>query len=140
MKKKVLLRAPVLTVSGYGVHARQVFHWLDKKDIELCVQPLMWGETPWMVNSGDPIVANIMSKTKVPEGVKFDYTFQLQLPNEWDPSLGHYNFGMSAMVESDIANPEWVTNCNKMNCIIAPSSHAKKSITSSGDLPKVVSA
>lgn len=132
MKKKVLLRAPVLTHSGYGVHSRQVFKWLEKKDIELFVQPLMWGDTPWMIDSKDALTSRIMSKTRVPEGVKFDYTFQLQLPNEWDSNLGHYNFGMSAMVESNIANPEWVNHCNKMNCIIAPSSHAKMSITNSG--------
>ena len=28
---KVLLRAPLLTSSGYGVHSRQVFEWLEKR-------------------------------------------------------------------------------------------------------------
>ena len=33
---KVLLRAPLLTNSGYGVHSRQIFEWLyEKQNIEL---------------------------------------------------------------------------------------------------------
>ena len=32
---KVLLRAPLLTNSGYGVHSRQIFEWLyEKQNIE----------------------------------------------------------------------------------------------------------
>ena len=34
--KNVLLRAPLLTNSGYGVHSRQIFEWLErKKEINL---------------------------------------------------------------------------------------------------------
>ena len=32
---RVLLRAPLLTNSGYGVHSRQVFEWLVDKKIDL---------------------------------------------------------------------------------------------------------
>ena len=51
--KKVLLRAPLLTVSGYGVHSRQIFeslYSLHKKTIDLTVEVVNWGVTSWYVN------------------------------------------------------------------------------------------
>ena len=54
--KKVLLRGPVLSKSGYGVHCRQVLKYLlTKKDINLKVQILPWGITPWYLNTDDLI-------------------------------------------------------------------------------------
>lgn len=135
MKKNVLFRGPVLTESGYGVHSRQVFKWLEKKDVNLFVQATNWGNTPWKINKDNKLVRSVLEKTSVPQ-IKFDYTFQLQLPNEWDPSLGNYNFGMSAMVETTQANPGWVQNCNQMDCVIVPSNHAKNSVLQSGIVVK----
>ena len=44
--KKVLLRAPLLTNSGYGVHSRQIFEWLEtRKDLQVTSQCLQWGQT-----------------------------------------------------------------------------------------------
>ena len=138
MKKKVLLRAPVLTMSGYGVHARQIFKWLVKKDIDLFIQPLRWGDTPWMINRKIPIVKEIMDRTNMQDCKEYDYSFQLQLPNEWDPKLAKYNVGMSAMVETDICNPEWVDACNKMDCVITLSSHARNVLAFSDKLQKEI--
>ena len=50
--KKVLLRAPLLTNSGYGIHSRQLFSWLyNKKDVELTVECVQWGRTPWILDT-----------------------------------------------------------------------------------------
>ena len=78
--KKVLLRAPLLTNSGYGVHSRQVFKWLhSKEDIDLTVECLNWGSTPWIIdtNRESGLIAKIMSCSKKVEG-KYDITYQLQ--------------------------------------------------------------
>ena len=46
MKKKVLIRAPLLTVSGYGVHSRQVFKWLlSREDFDVTTHVVNWGTT-----------------------------------------------------------------------------------------------
>ena len=85
------MRAPVLTVSGYGVHSRQICEWLlSREDFDVTVQALKWGETSWMVNSDleSGLIGKIMEKSSPVEGV-YDITFQVQLPDEWDPSLGH---------------------------------------------------
>ena len=100
---RVLLRAPVLTVSGYGVHSRQIFKWLESRDdVELYVQPLNWGNTTWMINPDmeGGLVQRIMDKSKDFSG-KYDLSFQVQLPDEWDPSIASKNVGVSAFVETE---------------------------------------
>jgi len=133
--KKVLLRAPLLSYSGYGTHARQIFRWLKTvPGIKLNVQVLAWGITPWMINPDHEggLVREIMECTVPAINEKFDTSIQLQLPNEWDPSIGKVNVGMSAIVETDRCNPKWVQCCNRMDHVVVPSSHAKDAIEASG--------
>ena len=49
MQKKVLLKAPVLTQSGYGEHSRWIFNvLLEREDLfDIYVEPLNWGKTGW---------------------------------------------------------------------------------------------
>ena len=48
--KTVLLRGPMLTLSGYGVHARQIAKWLfrvatETHQLDITTEPLPWGRT-----------------------------------------------------------------------------------------------
>lgn len=136
-KKKVLLRGPVLTQSGYGVHARQVAKWLfSRQDIDVEVQALPWGDTPWLIdgNQDGGLVGKLMEKTIDPTGKIYDASVQLQLPNEWDTKLAKTNIGITAGVETDKCNPSWVQACNSMSLVLVPSKHAKASLTSSGNI------
>lgn len=129
--KNVLLRAPLLTNSGYGVHSRQIFEWmLTRKDFSVIVQPLQWGATPWIVNPNaeSGIFGEIIKRARSLDGVNFDLTFQVQLPDEWDPKLGKYNVGVTALVETDRCNPAWFENMKAMDKIIVPSNFTKKVI------------
>ena len=122
---RVLLRAPVLTVSGYGIHSRQIFKWLESRDdIELYVQPLNWGNTTWMINPDmeDNLIKRIMDCSKEFSG-KYDMSFQVQLPDEWDPSIAIKNIGISAVVETDRCNPDWIKCIDKMDAVIVPTDH-----------------
>lgn len=133
MKKRVLFRAPVLTQSGYGVHARQILKWLkgleEKDQIQLQVQALPWGDTPWYINPDekDGLIGYVMSKTG-PLTPIYDVTVQLQLPNEWDSGLGRTNIGVTAAVETTRCNPEWSQACFRMTKVIVPSEHSRKSL------------
>ena len=139
MKKKVLLRAPLLTNSGYGVHSRQLFEWLLEKDVELDVECLKWGNTPWILREekDNDIVNQIMSRS-VALRPPYDATFQLQLPDEWNPELGKFNVGISAFVETDKCNPAWVEMCNKMDKVVVPSTFTKNVVRRSGMLKNTV--
>lgn len=134
--KRVLLRAPLLTNSGYGVHSRQIFEWLSKKNnIDLTVECLNWGMTSWILDkeSHDGLISKIMNCSKKVEGL-YDITFQVQLPDEWNPSLGKKNIGITAGVETTICSPKWIENCNKMDKIVVPSGFTKNVIKQSGIL------
>ena len=131
MKKKVLLRAPALSISGYGVHSRQVFRWLESRlDQDVFVQVLNWGDTSWMVNSDleEGLVGRIMDKTIELQDQQFDVSFQLQLPDEWDTKFAKKNIGMSAVGETDVCNPEWIKRMNMMDEIIVPTNHIYQTI------------
>ena len=135
--KKVLFRAPILTNSGYGVHARQICKWLLKKeeagDCSVSFHVLPWGDTPWFLRDDlcDGLVGKVMSKI-APDEVKPDVLMSLQLPNEWAQASDIPHIGMSAVVETDICNPKWVEAVNKMTAVIVPSNHAKKALENSG--------
>lgn len=134
-KKKVLLRGPLLTQSGYGVHSRQIAKWLlSRDDLDVEVQALPWGDTPWIIddNWDSGFIGRIMQKTVDPNGKLYDVTVQIQLPNEWDPKLGKVNIGVTAGVESDRANPEWASACNRMSMVIVPSKHSEASLKNAG--------
>lgn len=137
---KVLLRAPLLTTSGYGVHSRQFFEWLEEKSPEFKVECLNWGMTPWMVNPDkeDGLVGRIMSKSKQLDP-PFDVSVQVQLPDEWDPKLGKKNIGVSAFVETDRCSQKWVEQCNSMDHIIVPSTFTKNVVRRSGVLMTPIS-
>ena len=133
----ICVRGPLLSVSGYGYHAREVYRWLsNKEDTNLSTQILPWGITPWYIDPDleNGLIGKIMSQSTELEKKGYDVSFQIQLPNEWDSELAKFNVGVTAAVETDICSPAWVTACNQMNLVVVPSLHTKKTIENSGVL------
>lgn len=132
MKKKVLLSAPVLSKSGYGEHSRQLFEYLDsKEELDVTVNILPWGLTAWhlKLDECNGLIGKIVKKSNYNKNDYFDVSFQVQLPNEWNPSVAKFNVGLSAMVETDRCNPDWVSkHCKKMDCVVVPSEFNKELI------------
>ncbi len=135
MKKKVLVRGPLLSQSGYGNHARQIVKWLLKRDdLDVLTQVLHWGITPWHIDGSveDGIIGEIMSRSINQMPNDLDISYQVQLPNEWDHTLAKINVGVTAAVETDICTPEWVTACNRMTSVVVPSRFTKGTLERSG--------
>ncbi|HIL27278.1 MAG TPA: hypothetical protein EYG21_07845, partial [Nitrospinaceae bacterium] len=134
--KRVLVRGPLLTMSGYGTHSRQIFKWLESKGFEIVSQVTPWGVTPWYVNPDylDGLVGRIMQTAAPIQDPAFDASFQIQLPNEWDPNIAKYNVGITAAVETDRCNPAWIQSCNQMNHVVVPSNHTKNTLERSGKI------
>jgi len=129
MKPTLVFQAPVATRSGYGDHARDLLHSLYKLDkFEIKVISTRWGNTPmdalnydnefhkWVV---DNIIPGIQQKP--------DIYIQITVPNEFQP-LGHYNIGITAAIETTHCALDWIHGCNRMDLIIVPSEHSKKSL------------
>jgi glycosyltransferase involved in cell wall biosynthesis len=133
--KSILVRGPLLSQSGYGNHARQVFRWILKKhpDCEVKVQLLPWGTTSWYVDpdAEDGLIGEIMKRSSAVDR-KFDVSFQIQLPNEWDSSIANVNVGITAAVEASFCNKEWINACNTMNCVVVPSKFCEKVFRNTG--------
>ena len=136
----VHIKGPLLSISGYGVHARQICRWAFAQDFHVTTDITRWGKTPWYTDRAecDGLVDKIMEASAPLEG-KPDYSFQIMLPNEWSPSLAKKNFGVSAIVEADKCNPNWVTACKRMDHVIVPSRFAKKCLVNTGLKSKRVS-
>jgi glycosyltransferase involved in cell wall biosynthesis len=133
---KVIIRAPLLSISGYGIHSRQIFEWLNKKpDVDVTADIVKWGMTAWNLNKDahDGLIGRIMAASKPVEG-KYDMSFQVQLPDEWDSNLAKQNIGVSAFVETDRCNPLWIDKCNEMDAVIVPSKFTKTIAKRSGPL------
>ncbi len=129
MKPTLVFQAPVATRSGYGDHARDLLHSLYKLDkFDIKVISTRWGNTPMdSLNYNNEfhkwIVDNIIPKIEQ----KPDIYIQVTVPNEFQP-LGYYNIGITAAIETTHSPLDWVHGCNRMDLIIVPSEHSKKSL------------
>jgi hypothetical protein len=132
MKPTLVFQAPIATRSGYGDHARDLLHSLYKLDkFEIKVISTRWGNTPMdSLNYDNPfhkwIVDNIIQKVEQ----KPDIYIQVTVPNEFQP-VGYYNIGITAAIETTHSPLDWVHGCNRMDLIIVPSEHSKKSLVDS---------
>jgi glycosyltransferase involved in cell wall biosynthesis len=132
MKPTLVFQGPVATRSGYGDHARDLLHSLYKLDkFDIKVVSLRWGQTPMDALNYDNefhkwIIENIIPKVEE----KPDIFIQVTVPNEFQP-LGFYNIGITAAIETTHSPIDWVHGCNRMDLIIVPSEHSKKSLVDS---------
>ena len=133
MMTHVHIRGPLLSISGYGVHSRQIARWAFAQDFHVTVEILPWGNTPWYTDRHecDGLIDKIMEASR-PLTSRPDYSFQIQLPNEWDNTIAKKNFGVTAVVESDKCSEDWIKSCLQMHHIIVPSEFSKKCLVNSG--------
>lgn len=137
--KSVVIRGPLLSISGYGVHARQVYRWLKSQNVDVTAQITPWGNTTFMINpDADETVKSIMTDSNATKK-DFDVSLQIQLPDEWDPNLAKTNVGITAAVETDKCNPAWITCCNAMDRVLVPSRFTEGVIRGTGGIIKPVS-
>jgi glycosyltransferase involved in cell wall biosynthesis len=132
MKPTLVFQGPVATRSGYGDHARDLLHSLYKLDkFDIKVVSLRWGQTPMDALNYDNefhkwIIESIIPKVQE----KPDVFIQVTVPNEFQP-LGYYNIGITAAIETTHSPIDWVHGCNRMDLVIVPSEHSKKSLVES---------
>ena len=128
--KKVLVRGPVLSQSGYGEQARFALRALRTREEEydIYIQPIRWGNTGWIWDNSEERqwIDDVISKTAhyTREGGKYDISLQITIPNEWEP-LAAVNVGYTAGIETDKAAPAWLYNTNQMNKVVVVSNHSK---------------
>ena len=125
--KKVLLKAPVLTRSGYGEHARFVLKALQQNpDFDIYILPLNWGKSNWLFEDSEERkeIDNLIQKLAVNKNVNFDMSVQVTIPNEWE-TIAPVNIGVCAGIETDKISMAWVKKANEMDRVIVVSEHSK---------------
>jgi len=133
MKKKVIVKAPALSASGYGEHARFVLRSLkteeDKYDVYL--HNLNWGQTSWLFEDNeerqwiDSLIAKTTRYLKETKGnTNFDLSLQVTIPNEFE-KMAKINVGITAGIETTKISQQWIQKSNEMDKIIVVSEHAK---------------
>ena len=128
--KKVVLKGPVLSQSGYGEQARFAMRALRSREDEydIYIVPIGWGRCGWIAEDTEErrwMDAKI-SKTfnYINQKGSFDISIQVTIPNEWE-KIASVDIGYTAGTESDKVSPEWLAWANQMNKVIAVSSHSK---------------
>jgi glycosyltransferase involved in cell wall biosynthesis len=130
MKKKILVRGPALSQSGYGEHARMILRALKEREdlFDVFIVPTGWGHTGWLTTNDsfrtwiDQKI--LFTQTAIQQRVPFDISIQVSIPNEFE-RLAPVNIGVTAGVETTKVSPAWLQKVNEMDKIIVPSTFAK---------------
>ena len=138
MKLRIIVRAPVLSMSGYGEQSRFALRALRKHEdkLDIYIVPIPWGNTNW-INTNDEerkwMDANILRTAnylKSEPNPQFDLSLQVTIPNEWE-DLAKVNVGYTAGIETTRVAPVWFEKTNMMDRVIVVSNHAKQVFESS---------
>jgi len=129
--KKVLVKGPALTQSGYGEHARFVLRSLREREgeIDIYMFPLAWGNTGWLWEDNeerrwmDSIIAKTADHVKA--GGSFDIAVQVTIPNEWE-KIAPINIGVTAGIETTRVAPQWIEKSVVVDKIVTVSNHSKQ--------------
>ena len=127
--KKVFLKGPILTQSGYGHHARTVYRALRTRPdlFDIYIQPIPWGQTSWLWEDNEERREIDFLLTKTIEFLnsdsQFDMSIQVTIPNEWE-QIAPINIGVTAGIETDKIDPVWIEKSAIVDKIITISKHS----------------
>lgn len=130
MRKKIIVRGPVLSRSGYGEQSRFALRSLRKHEdrFDIYLINTSWGGTGWATQQNEErkYIDFLIQKTfhHLQNQGQFDLSLQITIPNEWE-KLAPVNIGYTAGIESTKIAPQWIEKCNMMDRIIVISNHAK---------------
>ena len=130
MRKRVYVRGPALTQSGYGEHARFVLRALRSREdlFDIYFEPIAWGQTNWMWEDTserrwhDELVQKTVAYRN--HGGIFDISVQVTIPNEWQ-NIAAKNIGVTAGIEMSKVSPQWIQAGQHMDKIITISEHSR---------------
>jgi glycosyltransferase involved in cell wall biosynthesis len=132
VKKKIFVRAPMLSQSGYGEQSRFALRALKSREdlFDIYLQPIPWGKTGWIWETSDfrDWMDEKIAKTQaLIQAKQFqpDMSLQITIPNEFK-KICNVNIGYTAGIETDRVDPAWLQKGNEeVNKILVVSQHAK---------------
>lgn len=132
MLKKVLIKGPILSRSGYGEQSRFALRALRSRPdlFEVYIVNIPWGRTGQLseMNEETNFIHETILKTQMyaQQGGQFDISLQITVPNEFE-KIAPINIGYTAGIETTKVAPQWIQKSNdNMNKLIVVSSHSKR--------------
>jgi glycosyltransferase involved in cell wall biosynthesis len=127
MKPLVVISCPADTYSGYGARSRDIVLPLIKSgNYDVKILPQRWGSTPWGFLQNENPDHKLIKDCFIQQMPKQpDVWIQITVPNEFQ-SVGKFNIGITAGIETTVCAPQWIEGCNRMNLNLVSSEHAKK--------------
>ncbi len=136
MRKKIFVRAPCLSQSGYGEQSRFALRALRSREdlFDIFIQPISWGKTGWLWEDNEfrRWMDDKITQTQLllqEKKLHPDISLQITIPNEFE-RLCPVNIGYTAGIETDRVAPLWLQKGNDMDKILVVSNHAKNSYQS----------
>ena len=129
MKPLVVISCPADTFSGYGARSRDIALPIIKSGkYDVKILPQRWGSTPWgFLDNENPdhklIKDCFLPNNQMPK--QPDVWIQITVPNEFQ-TVGKFNIGITAGIETTICAAQWIEGLNRMNLNLVSSEHAKK--------------
>jgi len=134
VKKKILIRGPVLSQSGYGEQARFALRALRSREdlFDIFILPIAWGKTGWVWEESEfrEWMDEKITLTQVliqRKQLQVDMSLQVTIPNEFE-KIAPINIGYTAGIETHRCSPQWLQKCNEMDKVLVVSSHSKTSL------------
>jgi len=126
MKPTFLISSPFDTYSGYGARARDLIKAIvetNKYDVKLLSQP--WGNTRFGFCTDNPEWKFLLDLRvfSLPSN-RPNVWMQITVPNEFQ-SVGEYNIGVTAGIETTSVVGEWAEGVNRMDLTLVSSNHSK---------------
>ena len=127
MRKKVFLKGPVMSQSGYGHHARTVAKALKQREdiFDVYIENINWGRTGWQWEDSpfrrwvDDKIRKAATYSVERDG-PLDISLQVTIPNEWQ-KIAQVNIGVTAGIETTKVSGEWISKGSVMDKIIVVS-------------------
>ena len=140
MRKRILVKAPALSRSGYGEQSRFSLRSMRSREdlFDIYLLNIPWGNTGMIAEHSEERVwlDTLIIKTNEyvqqckaqQQNPQFDISFQVTIPNEFE-KIAPINIGYTAGIETNKIAPQWIEMINStMDKIITISSHSKKVI------------
>ena len=131
MKKKIFVRAPCLSQSGYGEQSRFALRALRSREdlFDIYLQPIPWGKTGWIWKDNEfrRWMDERITQTQLllqEQKLHPDISLQITIPNEFE-KLCPVNIGYTAGIETTKVAPVWLQKANEIDKVLVVSNHAK---------------
>ena len=134
MKKKIYVKGPVLSQSGYGEQSRFALRALRSREdlFDIYIHPIPWGRTGWIWEDNEfrnwideriTLTAGLVNQKQLQP----DMSLQITIPNEFE-RICSVNIGYTAGIETNKVAPQWLEKSNEMDKILVVSNHAKETL------------